>query len=302
MTLTAAILLIVSAFTHAGWNFISKREHPTQAFYLVANTTGVLFILPFLFYYRGLIPYVPSSVWTIVVLSGFFLAAYLEALAGAYRAGDISIAYPLARSLPVIFVFLLSVVLGTGQPLTAWFVIGMIIIVAGCILLPWKSFGDFNPGDYKNMCCFMALLAAVGIAAYTVADDIALRHLRELPGNPMNPVESTLLYMVLEGISCSIWQGLFVLLSGRERRLMPEVLKSYKGAAALTGIGIYLGWGLVLVSMNFVTNVSYVAAFRQLSIPLGALFGMAFLKEPRYRPKLIGIAAIFVGLVLVGLR
>ena len=302
MTTIAAILLIVSAFTHAGWNFISKKEHPTQAFYLVANTIGVFFILPFLFYYRGLIPYVPSSVWIIVVLSGFFLAAYLEALAGAYRAGDISIAYPLARSLPVILVFLLSVFLGTGQPLTIWFVVGILIVVAGCIILPWKNFGDFNPGDYKNLCCFMALLAAAGIAAYTVADDIALRHLRELQGKPMKPVEGTLVYMVLEGISCSIWQSLFVLLSRRERMLMPEVLKSYKGAAALTGIGIYLGWGLVLVSMNFVTNVSYVAAFRQLSIPLGALFGMAFLKEPRYRPKLIGILAIFVGLVLVGLK
>ena len=302
MTTIAAILLILSAFTHAGWNFISKKEHPTQAFYLVANTIGVFFVLPFLFYYRIFIPYVPSSVWVIAVLSGFFLAGYLEALAGAYRAGDISIAYPLARSLPVIFVFLLTVVLGSGQPLTPWFVAGMIIIVAGCIILPWKSFGDFNWGDYKNLCCFLALLAAAGIAAYTIADDIALRHLRELPGKPMSPVGGTLLYMVLEGISCSLWQALFVLLSGRERKLMPEVLKSYKGAATLTGIGIYLGWGMVLVSMNFVTNVSYVAAFRQLSIPLGALFGMALLKEPRYPPKLIGIAAIFVGLVLVGLK
>ena len=302
MTTTAAILLILSAFTHAGWNFISKKEHPTQAFYLVANTIGVFFILPLLFLYLDLLPYVPLSVWIIAVLSGLFLAGYLEALAGAYRAGDISIAYPLARSLPVIFVFLLSIVLGSGQSLNIGFVAGILIIVAGCIILPWKTFGDFNLGDYKNLCCFMALLAAAGIAAYTVADDIALRHLRELPGNPMNPVEGTLLYMVLEGISCSIWQSLFVLLSRRERRLMPDVLKSYKGAAALTGIGIYLGWGMVLVSMNYVTNVSYVAAFRQLSIPLGALFGMAFLKEPRYRPKLIGIAAIFVGLVLVGLK
>ena len=302
MTTIAAILLILSAFTHAGWNFISKREHPTQAFYLVANTIGVFFILPFLFYYRGYIPYVPSSVWVIVVLSGFFLAGYLEALAGAYRAGDISIAYPLARSLPVIFVFLMTLVLGNGQPLSAWFIAGILIIVAGCVILPWKNFGEVHLNDYSNWCCFMALVAAAGIAAYTVADDKALRYLRDLPGRPMGPVEGTMLYMVLEGISCSIWQGLFVLPSSRERKLMPEVLKSYKGAAALTGIGIYLGWGMVLVSMNFVTNVSYVAAFRQLSIPLGALFGMAFLKEPRFRPKLIGIVAIFIGLVLVGLR
>jgi len=37
-------------------------------------------------------------------MSGFFLAAYLAALAGAYRSGDTSIAYPPARSLSVIFV------------------------------------------------------------------------------------------------------------------------------------------------------------------------------------------------------
>ena len=198
--------------------------------------------------------------------------------------------------------FLLTLVLGNGQALSAWFIPGIMIIVAGCVILPWKNFGEVQLNDYKNWCCFMALLAAIGIAAYTVADDKALRYLRDLPGRPMGPVEGTLLYMVLEGISCSIWQSLFVLLNRRERRLMPEVLESYKGAATITGIGIYLGWGMVLVSMNYVTNVSYVAAFRQLSIPLGALFGMAFLNEPRYRPKLIGIAAIFVGLVLVGLK
>ncbi len=78
------------------------------------------------------------------------------------------------------------------------------------------------------------------------------------------------------------------------------MLRAYKRSAALTGIGIYVTYGLVLASMNFVSNVSYVAAFRQLSIPIGALLGMAFLKEPPYRPKIIGLAVIFAGLVLAG--
>jgi len=51
-----------------------------------------------------------------------------------------------------------------------------------------------------------------------------------------------------------------------------------------------------------VSNVSYVAVFRQLSIPLGAIFGIVFLKEPRYLPKTIGITAIFLGLVLAGVK
>jgi drug/metabolite transporter (DMT)-like permease len=302
MTATATILLIISAFTHAGWNFISKKEHPTQSFYLVANTIGVICVLPILPYYAGFIPLVPFSVWIIVAMSGFFLAAYLEALAGAYRAGDISIAYPLARSLPVIFVFLLSLILSNGQPPGGWFFIGTILIVAGCIILPLRAFGDFDLFNYMNLCCLLAVLAAVGVAGYTVADDLALRYLRELPGKPMGPVEGTLVYMVCEGISCSLWQGLFVIVNRSERQRVPEVIKSFKGPAVLTGIGIYLTYGIVLVSMNYVSNISYVAAFRQLSIPLGAMFGMAFLKEPRYLPRVVGISAIFFGLVLAGFK
>lgn len=299
MTTIASILLIISAFTHAGWNFISKKEHPTQAFYLLANTMGVICIVPILFYRANLLTYIPISVWVFVVISGFFLASYLKALAGAYRAGDISIAYPLARSLPLVFVFLMTLTLGESPLSGGWFLVGMILIVGGCTILPLKSIGDFHFSNYVNLCCLLAVLAAVGTACYTVTDDLALRHLRELPGNPIPLIEGTLVYLVLEGISCSLWQGLFVMISRRERQSMLEVLKSYKGPAALTGMGIYLTYGIVLVSMNFVTNVSYVAAFRQLSIPIGAILGMAFLKEPRYLPKIFGVTAIFLGLVLV---
>ena len=68
----------------------------------------------------------------------------------------------------------------------------------------------------------------------------------------------------------------------------------------MVGIGIYLAYTLVLVAMGFVTNVSYVVAFRQLSIPLGAALGILLLKEPPYRPKLVGIAVAFAGLVWLG--
>lgn len=302
MTIIATILLVISAVTHAGWNFISKKEHPTQAFYLLANSVGVICILPILFYHANLLSFFPSSVWIIVILSGFFLASYLKALAGAYRAGDISIAYPLARSLPLVFVFLMTLALGESQPLGGWFLVGMILIVGGCIILPLKTFDDFQFSNYKNLCCLLAVLAAVGTACYTIADDMALRYLRELPGQPMGIVEGTLVYLILEGISCSLWQGLFVVINRRERQSLLTVLKSYKGPAVLTGMGIYLTYGIVLVSMNFVTNVSYVAAFRQLSIPLGAILGMVFLKESRHLPKTLGIAAIFLGLVLASIN
>ena len=300
MSLTAAILLLISAITHAGWNYISKKEHPTAAFYLTANTIGVICVVPVLLYYGNQIPFIPKAVWIFIALSGFFLAAYMAALAGAYRAGDISIAYPLARSLPVIFVFLVTLIFGKGKPLGAWVIIGIIMVVTGCMILPLKALREFRFSNYKNLCCLLAVLAAVGIAGYTVTDDTALRTLRDIPEKPWDPVDATLVYMVLEGISCSVWQFLIVALDSRERKVLIEVLHDFKAAAAITGIGIYLTYGLVLASMNYVTNVSYVAAFRQLSIPLGALFGMVLLKESRYAPKVIGVVIIFAGLIIVG--
>jgi drug/metabolite transporter (DMT)-like permease len=225
----------------------------------------------------------------------------MAVLAGAYRAGDISIAYPLARSLPVIFVFLITLIFSTGKPLGTWVIIGIILIVAGCMILPLKALNEFRFSNYKNLCCLLAVLAAVGISGYTIIDDTALRSLREIPERPWDPVDATLVYMVLEGISCSIWQFLIVTFDSRERKALIEVLHDFKGAATVTGIGIYLTYGLVLASMNYVTNVSYVAAFRQLSIPLGALFGMVLLNEPRHVPKITGVVIIFLGLTLVGI-
>ena len=141
MTVTATILLIISAFTHAGWNFISKKEYPTQAFYLVANTFGVICILPILLIYWNLIPMISAPVWLFMVISGFFLAAYLAALAGAYRAGDISIAYPLIRSLPVIFVFGATLILGKSYQVSGLLIAGIILIAAGCMVLAHEVLG-----------------------------------------------------------------------------------------------------------------------------------------------------------------
>ena len=52
--------------------------------------------------------------------------------------------------------------------------------------------------------------------------------------------------------------------------------------------------------MAYVTDISYVAGFRQLSIPLGAGLGIVFLKEPCPAAKIAGIAVLFIGLVLIG--
>jgi drug/metabolite transporter (DMT)-like permease len=300
MSPIAVILLLMSAFTHAGWNFISKREHPTLSFYLVANIFGTLCVLPILYFYRSHIGVIPTPVWVYVTISGFCLAVYMALLAGAYRYGDLSIAYPIARSLPVVIVTAGALIIGRDT-LPRWpYYIGMIFVVGGCILLPLISIRDFSIKKFINVSCLLAVLSAIFISGYTIVDHEALRFLREQSGSFFNPINATLIYMALEAITSSIWKGILVFISRKERGNFIVVMREFKGAAAMTGIGIYFTYGLVLALMNYVSNIGYVAIFRQLSIPLGAIFGIILLKESKYPPKILGIIIIVLGLVFVG--
>ena len=298
MTPAAGLLLLLSAVTHAGWNFLSKRDHPTLAYYLVANTIGALCILPLLAVYGPKLPLVPARVWHCVNVSGFCLAAYMAALAAAYRIGDISVAYPIARSLPAVLVTAAAAFFGMGPKVGGAFWLGVWMIVGGCILLPLKDRHQLRLSNYFNGCAALALLAAVFISGYTLVDYQALRWLRVSGRGLWSATDATLIYLVLEALSASLWKAVMVMGSRRERKALREVLGGFKGSAAVTGGGIYLTYGLVLLSMNHVSSVSYVAAVRLLSIPLGAIGGIVFLAEPGYRMKLAGLVSIVCGLVL----
>jgi len=70
-------------------------------------------------------------------------------------------------------------------------------------------------------------------------------------------------------------------------------------SAVAAGLVITLGYSMVLVAMAYASNVSYIAAFRQTSIPLGAALGIIVEKEKPYPLKLLGVAVILGGLILV---
>jgi uncharacterized membrane protein len=56
----------------------------------------------------------------------------------------------------------------------------------------------------------------------------------------------------------------------------------------------------VLINTAFVSNVSYVVAFRQTSILLGVVLSVTVLKEPAYTTKCVAVIVMFLGLLLVG--
>lgn len=143
-------------------------------------------------------------------------------------------------------------------------------------------------------------MAAFASAGYSIIDDEALRLLRDSPVLPIAGWQATMLYAFFEGLITSLWLGIWVLFQKRGRILMLEILQTRAPRALLAGAGMAAAYTLVLISLAFVSNVSYVVTFRQISIPLGTVFGILLLKEPGYTPKYLGVAIIFTGLVLVG--
>ena len=91
--------------------------------------------------------------------------------------------------------------------------------------------------------------------------------------------------MVFETASTALILGLYVGFSPAERRAFWEIRHNSWPYAAVTGIIIMFTYGLVLVAMAYVTQISYLAAFRELSIPIGALLGITLQKEPAPAPK-----------------
>lgn len=301
MTTYAIILVVVSAFMHASWNFIGKREHPSAAFFLVANLTGVVCLAPGVIWYGPRLGTVPAAVWAVLAVTGLCMAVYYLALAAAYRAGDMSIAYPLARSAPVLIVALAAIAMGKSDQLSTGCLAGIVLILIGAFLLPMHHLTDVRLGNYLNLTCGLALLAACGTAGYSMLDDHGLRLLREQPDGPFDVLNGTILYISLESIATSAWMAVYVLRRSDDRRRLMHVLARRKRAAATMGVGIFLTYGLVLASMAYVTNISYVVALRQLSIPIGVLLGVVLLQELGSWLKWIGVFTVLGGLALVSL-
>lgn len=303
MSATAAILIITSAFMHALWNFISKRRSPSLAFFFLMTASAALVMSPRLLLYRDVIPLIPRSVWGLLAVTGMAQLTYFFGLAGAYQRGDISLAYPLARAAPVLLVAAISLLLGRGEELGALSLVGMALIAAGCVILPLQAFQQVRLHDYFDIVTVMALVAALGTTAYTLFDDQALRQLRQTPAIHLSNREITLLFVSFQTLSSATMLGLGTLFLRSEWGQLSRIVKNRRLliSAMTTGVIVMMTYGLALAAMAYVTNVSYVVAFRQLSIPIGAILGFTLQQEPRYFPRVLGIGVVVTGLVLVGI-
>jgi drug/metabolite transporter (DMT)-like permease len=244
---------------------------------------------------------IPAGVWGLLLLTGCSQALYYTALAGAYRSGDLSLTYPMVRALPVLLVAGASFLLGRGAEISPLSFAGMVLVAAGCLLIPLQQAGLLRSLASQRLTLALIFLAALGTTGYLLIDDTALHLLRQVPNFPIASGLIPILYIEIETLAILLPLGLYVLLNSTERTAWQTLRGPALRTALLSGLVITAGYGLVLVAMTLARDVSYVTAFRQVSIPIGAMLGILALKEPAYPAKLAGTGILFVGLVLVGL-
>ena len=301
MTLTAILLVILSAVMHAGWNYLGKRTAPSPAAFLLSISFAFLLICPILLFFIPELQRIPWHIWGLLVLSSGCQAIYYYFLSLAYREGDMSVMYPIARALPVLMVPPLVWLLGQGISLPEIDWLAILLIVAGCLLLPMQTFKDISIHHYRNKTTVFALLAAVGTTGYSVIDSTALKILRHQMNHAQTEFSTAILYIILQAGGSVIWLLFLVLPQTVERAQIAHLYRHHKWSLLLTGFTVYLTYGLVLAAMGFSEDVSYIVALRQTSIPLGALMAVWLLKETSSLPKWVGIALTLTGLTIISL-
>ena len=299
MSLTAFILILSSVVLHALWHFMVKQSKSSMTMMLPVSFANLIMTLCFALTSGVSFTEIPGAVFLMALGGGASGVICNLGLVKAYRLSDVSLAYPLARALPVLFTMALTAVLGIGKPLTLTGVIAMFIIFAGCVIMPMPDFSKFKVREYLNKSFPYIIIAALGTTGYTIFDSIGVKlFLKTFPELPV--WHGSLTYANLR--ETSLFVIMFVSLAICYRFRIPD-LDSFKNIRFYcTGIFAGLAYALVLAAMPYVSNVSFVQAFRQLSLPVGMLFGVIFLKEKCSSPRIVGVVLTLAGLMLSVVR
>ena len=282
-------LVIASTFMHAGWNLLARYSGSEGAFY--KRMLGIMLIV-------GFLPAVISEVvtgsitrlaWICVIGSATSAAFYLFGLARAFELSDFTIVYPVARALPVIIIAIIDVQRGRHLSPLGW--VGILLVVIGSVLIPQRRFGDFQLRNYLNIAVLWMIVAALGTVGYSVLDKIAAE-------------------VVQSGPATAARYGYFYFaFSFFPYMLLMRSVKGEHGTGnnhswGLAGIGAALQFGaywLILWAFQLSQVTSYIVAFRQFSIVIGAVLGFLIFKEQGVYVRITGAILITAGLIVIGL-
>jgi drug/metabolite transporter (DMT)-like permease len=282
--IAAAIgLALAAAAIHGTWNVLVKVSGDPLSTFRRATLVAAAALTP-----------PTAAAWLLTGRPGLSLAAagwcclsatfeltYLWLLSAAYRRGELSVVYPIARgSAP-----LLAVIAGIGllgeRLATAQLVgVGLLLVGILAVTLPQTSGRATLP----------ALLTGVAIATYTSIDRIGVRL--------TTPWLYGWLLTVLIGVGLLASMGIRARLAGG-RSQAPESREPAWAQSAVIGILMWGGYLLVLWALSL-GPLSVVAPVRETAVVAVAVWGVWRLRERRGAAlKLSGAVATLAGVALL---
>jgi drug/metabolite transporter (DMT)-like permease len=283
---TALLLVLASAALHATWNFLAKRAASGMVFTWLFSLIAMLVYTPFV------VSLVVSSgfVFTPLILgslaiNGTLHFAYYWLLARGYRAGDLSLVYPLARGTgPLLASVGAILLLGERPGLSV--VLGAVLVSLGVIILTGNPLA-VGEAQQRPAIAY-GLLVGVSIAGYTLWDKVSVSDLLIPP-------------LMVIWVSTSFRVLVFTPYVIRHRHELKPLWERYKREALGIGVLDTLGYLLFLVALQ-TTDVSLLAPLRQMSILFGAILGIRLLGEAGGWRRGVASGVMVMGVIVVALQ
>jgi drug/metabolite transporter (DMT)-like permease len=285
MTSVALVMVLASALLHATWNFLTKRTNPvpsdTWLFTLMSNliyapVAAAIFLLGR--------PSLGARELTFMLGTGFLHTAYFVLLLRGYRAGGLSLVYPLARGTGPLLSTSAAIALFGERP--SWLALsGATLIGAGVFVIAGGPRGLRDRSAGRAV--VYALLTGACIALYTLWDKHAVATVGVHP-------------VLLDWGGGVVRTVLLTPLAVSRRDEVRARWSMYRREITAVAALSPLGYILVLIAMTF-TPVSYVAPLRETSILIGALMGARLLAEGDVGRRLTAAAVMAVGVILLAI-
>ena len=288
MTETAVILVLIAALCHAAWNLLVRRSpFPELTNWLMAFLGGVLAI-PFAIFY--LITEPPETIgWVFVIGTILLHIGYFFTLGRAYKHGDLSIVYPIARGLGLALIPVIGVLV-LHEAVSGIAVFGISAIFFGVIVVGASSTDGLKLWLHpRNLVADRGVAFAVAtgliIAAYSNWDKQGVKYV------------APLLYMCMLQLGGSLGILPIVLRTYSNSQISSEFRKRWR-IGVIGGLFQFTAYGLVLTAFT-ISPVSYVGPLREIAIVFGVLLAAIVLKERIGSIRIIGAALIGTGAVIV---
>lgn len=276
MPLKVFAVVLLAAALHASWNAVVKGGPDTlMTTVLVAAASGAVALaaLPFL-------PAPDPASWALLGASAMVQVVYFLLVAAAYRATDMSRAYPLMRGLaPALVAVFAALVLGEHLGPIGW--AGVALISVGVVAMTFSA-----GGVASRRGTLLAVANAGVIATYTLIDGVGVRRSGA-------PVAYAMWLFLLNALPLVGWA-----LATRARALAAYARRN-GGYGLIGGLGNLGAYGLTLWAMTK-APVAMVAALRETAILFGIAIAALVLGEPVGRARLAAAGLIVLG--AAGLR